>query len=65
MAFRVFVALKLATVVVDATTKGATPVGTVEVKALAVKTPVEGTKFSPVLEVRCPRSPVVLVTKVG
>ena len=52
LVFRVLVALKLATVVLEATTKGATPVGTVEVKALAVKTPVEGTKFSPVLEVR-------------
>jgi hypothetical protein len=63
--FTAFVALRLATTVEDATTRGGKPVGSVETKPVAVKTPVEGTKLSFEPAVRCPQLPEVLVTKVG
>ena len=63
--FRLLVALKLATVVVEATVSGAVPVGVVDVKVPAESRPVEGTKVSRVFAVRCPQLPELLVTKVG
>ena len=58
-------ALKLATVVVDATESGAVPVGIVDAKALVLNTPEAGTKVSFVPAVLCPQFPEVFVTKVG
>lgn len=50
--FTALVALRLATTVEEATTKGGKPVGSVETKPEAVKTPVDGTKLSLVPAVR-------------
>ena len=65
MVFRVLVAPKLATVVVEATEKGAVPVGIVDAKEPAVSNPVAGTKVNFVPAVLCPQLPEVFVTKVG
>jgi hypothetical protein len=58
-------ALRLVTIVVDATVNGAVPVATVEVNPEAVRIPVEGTKDKEPEVVFSGRFPLFAVTHVG